>query len=71
MMTAKKLSNDISIEVNIVISRKKMYALMKLAVCNDRNESERKTCKLTVCNLFGGVILNHRAGLGRSTTVLF
>ena len=48
MMSAKKLSNDERLEVNIAISRKKFNQVQIAETCHI-NDSEQKTCKLTVC----------------------
>ena len=48
MMSAKKLSNDERLEVNIAISRKNFNQVQIAETCHI-NDSEQKTCKLTVC----------------------
>ena len=47
MMSAKKLSNDERLEVNIAISRKKFNQVQIAETCHI-NDSEQKTCELTV-----------------------
>ena len=44
-MLEKNSLNDKSLEMNVAISRKKLLVHFKVT----ENESERKTCKLTVC----------------------
>ena len=45
MMQEKKIIKRQKSEMNVAISRKKMLVHFKVT----ENESERKTCKLTVC----------------------
>ena len=45
MMSEKKLLNDKSLDMNVVISRKTLMIFSKVS---SEPESERKICKLTV-----------------------